>query len=99
MDKVKEQALEAARILNSELFAEICDTLDADYLAAWRAAKTPEEREKWWYMQNALLSVKTRLFSTLQDAANAKNGKDEELTAAVKTAKEHKCRRSQKATK
>lgn len=99
MDKVKERALEAGRILNSELFGEICDTLDADYLAAWRAAKNPEERERLWYMQNALLTVKTRLFSLLQDAANGKSGKDEELNAAVRTAKEHKCRKSQKTTK
>lgn len=95
MDKVKERALEAGRILNSALFGEVCDTLDADYLAAWRAAKTPDERERMWHMQNALAMVKARLFNVLQDAANAKCGKDKELNAELKTAKENKCRKTQ----
>lgn len=99
MTERKLKALEAGRILTSELFQDVCAELDADYLAAWRAAKTLEEREKLWYMQNALSMVKARLFSVLQDAANMEHGKDEELNAALKTAKETKCRRSQKTKK
>ena len=99
MDKEKERALEAARILNSELFRDVCAELDEDYLAAWRSAKTPEERERLWFMQNALSQVTGRLFSVLQDAANMKHGKDEELNAAVKAAKGAKCRSSKKTAK
>ena len=96
MDDKKKQGLEAARILNSELFLTVCAELDDDYVAAWRNAKTPEERERSWYRQTALAEIKNQLFSRLQNAALAERGKDEELNAALSVAKEKKCRKSQK---
>lgn len=96
MDDKKKTGLEAARILNSELFRAVCEELDEDYVAGWRNAKTPEDRERCWFRQMALQEVKSQLFSRLQNAAVAERGKDEELNAALSAAKEKKCRKSQK---
>lgn len=89
-DRLK--ALRAGAILNDDVFLDALAALDADYVAAWRASTTPEEREKWWYKQNALEAVKHRLFKQVQNAAISAGATDKELKAVVQTAKEKKCR-------
>jgi hypothetical protein len=89
-DRLK--ALRAGKILNDDVFLDCLEALDADYVAAWRASKTPEEREKCWYMQNALAAIRHRLFKQVQDAAISVGATDKELKAVVQTAKEKKCR-------
>ena len=84
------EALEAGRILQSEVFLRAFDTLDARYLQAWRACADSVKRDDWWHMQRALAEVKKELFDTLQCAALQNNGKDETLNAAVKSVKERR---------
>ena len=84
------EALEAGRILQSEVFLRAFDTLDARYLQAWRACADSVKRDDWWHMQRALEEVKKELFDTLQCAALQNNGKDETLNAAVKSVKERR---------
>lgn len=79
----RDRALEAARILNSPLFREVLDAMDAQCVAAWRAAREAEEREHWWRMQSCVAVLKRELFRELQGAALREGGKDRELNAAM----------------
>ena len=91
MDNEKrERALDAGRILASPVFCGVFARLDGKFVAQWRAARTPEERERAWMMQSALAAVQKALFGELQNAALDAGGKDAELNAAVKAAKEKK---------
>ncbi len=89
-DEKRERALEAGRILASPVFCEACERIDARCVARWRGAKTTEEREDAWHAQRALAVLRKELFNRLQDEALAAGGKDKELNAALKTAKEKK---------
>ena len=86
----RQRALEAGRILASPVFQEAFDLLDARYVAQWRGAKYTDDRERAWMMQNLLATFRHELLGILQGAAVASGGKDKELNAAVKTAKEQK---------
>lgn len=79
--------LEAARILQSRVFREAFERLDARYVQAWRNCADSMKREDWWYMQRALLAVKKELFEEIQCAAIQEKGKDEVLNAALNAAK------------
>lgn len=82
------EALEAGRILQSEVFRETFACLDARYVRAWRTCTDAVKREDWWYMQRALAAVKKELFDELQCAALEEKGKDEVLNAALSAAKD-----------
>ena len=56
------EALEAGRILQSEVFRDAFTCLDARYVKAWRTSTDAVKREDWWYMQRALAAVKKELF-------------------------------------
>lgn len=80
-------ALEAGRMLQSRVFRQAFDRLDARYVQAWRACADSVKREEWWHMQRALAAVKKELFDALQCAALREQGKDEVLNAALEAAK------------
>ena len=80
-------ALEAGRILQSRVFRDAFDRLDARYVQAWRTCADGVKREDWWHMQRALFAVKKELFDELQCAALKEHGKDEVLNAALEAAK------------
>ena len=80
-------ALEAGRVLQSRVFRQAFDRLDARYVQAWRACADSVKREEWWHMQRALTAVKKELFDALQCAALRELGKDEVLNAALEAAK------------
>lgn len=80
-------ALEAGRVLQSRVFRQAFDRLDARYVQAWRACADSVKREEWWHMQRALAAVKKELFDALQCAAFREQGKDEVLNAALEAAK------------
>ena len=80
-------ALEAGRVLQSRVFRQAFDRLDARYVQAWRACADSVKREEWWHMQRALAAVKKELFDALQCAALREQGKDEVLNAALEAAK------------
>ena len=83
-------ALEAGRILQSRVFRDAFDRLDARYVQAWRSSSDSMRREDLWRMQRALADVKKELFDILQCAALKNSGKDETLNAAVSAVKEQK---------
>ncbi len=90
----RQAALEAGRILNSDVFNRVWDELDAKAVEAWRAGKTQEQREECYAVVKVLAQVKDKFFSMLQDAAFAESGKDEAINAALKTAKTRRNRKS-----
>ena len=83
----RDRAMEAARILNSAVFRDALDAMDAQYVSAWRAAREQDEREHWWRMQNCVATLRRELFRELQGAALRSGGKDGELYAALDEAK------------
>ena len=80
-------ALEAGRVLQSRVFRQAFDRLDARYVQAWRACADSVKREEWWHMQRALAAVKKEHFDALQCAALREQCKDEVLNAALEAAK------------
>ena len=86
----RQQALEAGSILASPVFNKVLERMDNRFVAIWRKAKDPDARERAWMMQHLLASLKKELFDMLQGAAFTAGGKDKELNAALKTAKEKK---------
>lgn len=84
----KKQALEAAAILSSEVFARSMKVLAARYVRGWRAATDPAERERFWHLSRALDDVQAELFELLACATAKARGKDPEITAAMKAAKD-----------
>ena len=84
------EALEAGRILQSSVFRNAFEQLDARYVQAWRNSSDSMRREDLWRMQRALADVKKELFDILQCAALKNSGKDETLNAAVSAVKEQK---------
>ena len=83
----KKQALEAAEILSSEVFAKSMKALAARYVRGWRASTTQEERERYWHLARALDDVQAELFELLACATAKARGKDPEINAAVKAAR------------
>ena len=84
------EALEAGRRLQSSVFRNAFEQLDARYVQAWRNSSDSMKREDLWRMQRALADVKKELFDILQCAALKNSGKDETLNAAVSAVKEQK---------
>ena len=88
MDKEK-KALEAASILNSELFRDVFEELDAKYVKMWRACGESAKREECWHLQRALAEVKGTLMEKLKCAAVSTTGRNNsQIRAAYKAAKE-----------
>jgi len=50
----REKALEAGRILSSDVFREVFEKLDRRYVSAWRNSTLKDSREEWWMMQFVL---------------------------------------------
>lgn len=88
MDEQRKRALDAGMILNAPIFAETMDALVDRAVEAWRAAKTPAEREEAWFLQRAVSLVKKELFNVLQCAAVRAEGKDKIVNEQVEKAKE-----------
>ncbi len=83
-DDERKKALAAAGILQNDVFLEVLRRLDERYVAAWRAAKTPEAREEQWHRQMTLGEIEAELFREIQSAAVDCRGKDEEITSAFR---------------
>lgn len=89
MSEKRDIALEAGMILNSPLFNDVFDELDAKYVQAWRNSTNALNREDWWYLQRALAAVRGELMEKLKCAAVSKSGKDDsQIQAAYRAAKE-----------
>jgi hypothetical protein len=95
----KQAALEAGRILNSEVFNRVWDELDAKAVEVWRGSKSLEQREESFAVVRVLAQVKDKFFSMLQCAAFAEGGKDEALNASLATAKVKRNRKTEGKTK
>ena len=83
----RQEALEAARILSSDVFRSVFDELEARYVQAWKASGDAMNREDLWQAVRALESVRKEIFSMLQCAAIKEHGRDEALNAAMHAAK------------
>lgn len=82
----RQRALEAAELLDSQVFREAVRVLDGRYVNAWRGAGTPEERELWWLRQHVLVDVQREFLEMVTSVAVRSGGKDEQLNAALKRA-------------
>ena len=83
----RQEALEAARILESDVFRSVFDKLEERYVQAWKSSGDAMKREDMWQAVRALESVRKEIFSMLQCAAVKEHGKDEALNAALLAAK------------
>lgn len=84
----RQQALEAGRIVCSEVFRAAFDRVDARCVRAWRACTDSAGRDEWWHRQRALAAVRRELFDQLQCAALREQGRDAQLNAALEAAKQ-----------
>ena len=84
----RQKALEAGRILKSEVFREVFRRLDERCVGAWRGAKSAEEREECWRRQQSLESVRRELMGELQNAVLREQGRDARLNEALQGAKD-----------
>lgn len=50
------------------------DEMEASVIAAWKSAKTPEEREEQWHACQAILKLRQRLKHFASDLSLAKRG-------------------------
>lgn len=68
--EVLRRAEEARAMLGQgSLFGEIWARLDAETVEAWRAAKTPEERERLYLKQSILAEVRAEALLAIESAA------------------------------
>jgi hypothetical protein len=75
-DDLRRRAEEAARILSSPLFNEAYALLDKKTVSAWRAARSPEERERLHMRQDILADLWMELCRHIEMAANRENEAD-----------------------
>lgn len=93
-DQEKRDALAAAGILQNDVFLGALARLDERYVSAWRTARDTEEREACWHRQAILREFEAELFNTLQSAAVAACGRDEEIKAALTTVQNRRRRKN-----
>ena len=86
----RQRAREAGMILASGLFCETFEALQERYYARWLAAQSTEQREKAWYLQNALMEVRDSILENIQSAVLKEKGRDAELNGILKEAREKK---------
>lgn len=98
MDEKRKRALDAAAILNSPVFGEAVDGIQARAIETWKAAKTPQEREDAWHLQRAAEILRREIYNVLQCAAVNAGGKDEILNAELEKVKESKNGRRKRAS-
>lgn len=71
-----DRAMKAEQLLNDETFKGAFDSLEAEYLAAWRATGVTEagqyQREKLWLAINLLGKVKEHVGKIVQNGKLAK---------------------------
>ena len=87
MSNERQRALEAGRILQSEVFRDVFRKLDARCVALWRGSKDAAEREECWRRQQTLEAVRRELLGELQNAVMQAQGRDARLNEALKAAK------------
>ena len=68
-DDTRRNAEEAATILESHIFRKAMDDLDRQAVAAWRDAKTPEEREYLHLKQAVIADLCNELLRYVEKAA------------------------------
>ncbi len=67
LTRAAERAARAQRLLDDELLVEAFDTLDRDYLKAWRAtaARDTDARERLWQAVQVVAKVRDHLASVV----------------------------------
>jgi len=67
LNKAAERGARAQRLLEDELLAEALDTLDRDYMRAWRAsaARDTDARERLWQAVQVVAKVRDHLVHVL----------------------------------
>ena len=88
MDEKRKNALDAAAILNSPVFADAVESIKGRAVEMWQAAKTTQEREEAWHLQRACAVFYKEIYNILQCAAVNAGGKDETLNAELAKVKE-----------
>jgi len=67
----RQRGLRAEVLLADDLLQEAFNGVDAECVAAWRAAETPAQREEAWALLAALAKVQQRLRSIMADGTLA----------------------------
>ena len=88
MDEKRKNALDAAAILNSPVFADAVESIKGRAVEMWQAAKTTQEREEAWHLQRACAVFYKEIYNILQCAAVNAGGKDETLNTELAKVKE-----------
>ena len=83
----RQRALEAGRILSSQVLREAFEGIDARLVGKWRSCSCSDERDELWRMLQCLAAVRKELFDILEYAAVKARGRDEALNKALDTAK------------
>ncbi len=66
--------MQAEELLNNPLLSDALDSMEREYLAAWRASKLPdlEERERLWLAMQVLEQVRNHLRIVLENGVVAR---------------------------
>ncbi len=69
-----QRAMQAEELLNNPMLSEALDSMEREYLAAWRASKLPdlEERERLWLAMQVLEQVRNHLRIVLENGVVAR---------------------------
>ncbi len=69
-----QRAMQAEELLNNPLLSDALDSMEREYLAAWRASKLPdlEERERLWLAMQVLEQVRNHLRIVLENGVVAR---------------------------
>jgi hypothetical protein len=69
-----QRAMQAEELLNNPLLSEALDSMEREYLAAWRASKLPdlEERERLWLAMQVLEQMRNHLRIVLENGVVAR---------------------------
>ena len=85
--KTRSEALEAAKLLSNDFLWKTLQELEDWYVELWKGIPDADMREKVWFQMNGLKTFTKQLNDKLTKAQVLSKGKDEEIEAAVRTAR------------
>ena len=85
--KTRNEALEAAKLLSNDFLWKTLQELEEWYVELWKGIPDTDMREKVWFQMNGLKTFTKQLNDKLTKAQVLSKGKDEEIEAAVRTAR------------
>lgn len=85
--KTRSEALEAAKLLSNDFLWKTLQELEDWYVELWKGIPDADMREKVWFQMNGLKTFTKQLNEKLTKAQVLSKGKDEEIEAAVRTAR------------